>query len=159
MASLEHYTALIQAFCRQTGIADVPALLEGGVISVDGFNLKMVYGEQVNPEVMFVYCEYGEVPPERAAEVYEVLLRWNAIATTGVSPCYAMSPGNRTLIYIHPLMVRSTTPEQLLQAISEIAQAARGWRANNYFLDAAMEPEDLPPPAARSSAAFGGLRL
>ncbi|MEN3297715.1 MAG: hypothetical protein V7642_6968 [Burkholderiales bacterium] len=133
--SLSVFRDLTKSFCELTGLDDQSKMMDGGSIELNGVNFSFSYNPNINPASFTIYCDFGQAPPDRKAEVYEALLEANMYVHVGHFPAFMIfEPTKHVLFATHrPL---SMSAQELCQLLIEIAEQARGW-TQHYFQVAA----------------------
>lgn len=126
----ERFRYLIEGFCRLCGLDNPGRILDGGSVVVDGVVFSLVYGEQINPETAFIYCDYGEVPHGREEDVYRTLLAANLSLHTGSGPAFTVSRETGRVVFADQYRLDGqSSAEGLKETLVRMAARAVEWRA------------------------------
>ncbi|KRB66356.1 hypothetical protein ASE07_10810 [Noviherbaspirillum sp. Root189] len=129
-----NYRYLIEDFCKLCGLENSGQIMRGGPVVVDGSMFSLIYSETVNPDIMFIYCDCGDVPLGRQADAYKALLEANLFLYTGTGPSFTVSDetGRVLLVDQYPLRDKSA-PEELRNVLSQLAALAKEWRTDHFL--------------------------
>lgn len=130
----ENYRYLLEDFCNLCGIKGAGRIMEGGSIEFNGIAFSLIYSETVNPDIMFIYCDFGDVPLGRQADAYKALLEMNLFFCTGTGPTFSVSDetGRVLLVDQYPL-VQKSAPEELRNVLVDLASLAKDWRIDHFL--------------------------
>ncbi|MEN3297243.1 MAG: hypothetical protein V7642_6496 [Burkholderiales bacterium] len=129
--SLSLFRDLAKNFCALTGLDDASNLVDGGSIELNGVEFSFSYNQNINPDSITIYCNFGPAPAEHRAEVYEALLEANMFVHVGHFPAFMVfQPTKHVLFATHRSL--SITPEALCDLMIDVAEQAKGW-TQHYF--------------------------
>jgi hypothetical protein len=129
----EKFRYLIEGFCKVCGLDNAGRILDGGSIIVNEVTFSLIYSENVNPELLFIYCDFGDPPVGREADAYRALLEANLYLYSGTGPTFSISRETRRVLFADQLRLDKGTPEELHAILLRMADKAHAWRAD-YFL-------------------------
>jgi hypothetical protein len=127
------YTKLIQDFCNANGLQEPERILRGGPIAVDDVTFSVIYSETVNPDVVFLYCDFGDVPVGREHEAYKALLQANLSLYNGGGPSFAVSPESGRVLLADACRIDGVTVEKLREHLVKLADQATEWRKDHFL--------------------------
>ena len=143
------YDKLINDFCQVVGLEDEEYVRDGGAFEVDGVVSSLIYNEQASTELMFLYVDFGMLPPELEAAASCELLKRNFLTFTGKGPAFTISPITGRVVYVEHFQLDSTDAEQLARALSRLTVEANDWR-KTYFLSGPYALVFKSPQAANT---------
>jgi hypothetical protein len=149
------FVSLIEGFCKECGLDQPERILHGGPIAVGDVVFSLIYSEQVNPELIFVYCDFGSVPPGQEMEAYRALLEANMFLYTGSGPAFTLSSETGRVVLAEHYKMSAITPKELREKLVKLAEQAKAWRVD-HFLDRsprAAAADGRPAPAQQRPAA------
>jgi hypothetical protein len=145
------FTQLIEGFCKECGLDEPERILHGGPVAVGEVVFSLIYSEQVNPELMFVYCDFGEAPHDKEAEVYRILLEANMFLYTGSGPAFTISSETGRVVLAEHHRLDQLEPKGLREILIKMAGHATAWRTD-YFLDTPKKQASQANGAAKRSS-------
>ena len=110
------------------------SLLRGEAISIDGVLCSLRYDARVNPQLVFAYCDFGELQEERVVDVFRVLLEANFQLHVRSGPVFTVSPETGHVLLVISYRLDEITPERLRAELIKYANRARAWQVH-YFLE------------------------
>jgi hypothetical protein len=142
-----NYRYLIEDFCKLHGLEDPGKVMRGSAIAFDGVAFSLIHSETVNPDIMFIYCDFGDVLAGRQADAYKALLEANFFLYNGTGPAFTISneTGRVLLVDQYPLRDKSA-PQKLRNVLSKLAALATEWRSDHFLEKSAAH---FRPTAAR----------
>jgi hypothetical protein len=155
MTTHQDFVRVIERFCEHCGLGDPTRILQGGAVAVDGIAFSLIYSEQVDPDLLFLYADYGEVPPGREAEVYRALLEMNLHVYTGRGPVLTLSADSGHVVRAEHCPLVDLKPQALYTAMVKIAGDAKAWRDDPSFKKTASASQ---PKAVRGAVTSSALR-
>ena len=132
------YANLIEEFCKLSRLSDPATIMQGGPIEVNGIKFSMIYSEKINPDLMFIYCDFGDPPMGRDSDVYRVLLKQNLFFYKGSGPVFAISPDTGRILLAQYERLDEMTSNALLHRLSQLSIQAQSWRKDPFLLDDAV---------------------
>jgi hypothetical protein len=131
--SYSNYTQLIEEFCHQNEIDESHRIIQGGALKLNDVVFQLIHCEEANPDLIFIYCDFGAPPQEIREKIYSLLLEANMLIYNGNSPIFSISEHKRvTLIANYPLP--ECNPEILRHILEKITDKVLDWR-ETFFLD------------------------
>jgi hypothetical protein len=122
------YIGLLADYCLLAGIRDPASLLEGAEFSVDGVDFRLAHVPQLSPGVVWVRCDFGEIPEGQEADCYLELLTANAVRFDGMSPMMAVCPETGMAVCSARLLLKHLTAAALDDLFRALAKEARRWQ-------------------------------
>jgi len=132
--SRSRFIDLANAFCLLAKIDQPTALVEGNAIEVDGVDFFLQYDEQLAPEHLVLYCDFGFPPAARLLDAYQALLETNMIVYGANAPAFMLGP-DRQVVFGYGCPLQDLQAPELLDIFVNLAAQARDWRTD-YFLEA-----------------------
>lgn len=130
----ENFRHLIEGFCKFCGLDDPGRILDGGAIIVNDVTFSLIHSEKVNPDLVFLYCDFGDVPVGRQAEAYRMMLEANLFLYTGNGPTFTISGESNRVIFVDQYRLgQNQTPEELHTRLVAMAAKAVAWRADHFL--------------------------
>jgi hypothetical protein len=144
------FEQLVKDFCKLCNMEEPERILHGGPIAVDDIVFSLVYSETVNPDLLFVYGDFGEVPAGKEAEALRALLEANLYLYTGSGPIFAASVDSKRIVSVEHKRLVDTKATDLRAALVKLADQAKVWRQHHFLGDARKPtgPNPLAPAAA-----------
>lgn len=136
--SRHRYVNLIEKFCKLSRLSNPAAIMQGGPIEVDGIKFSLIYSEKIDPDLMFIYCDFGDPPVGRASDVYRALLKQNLFLYKGSGPVFAMAPDTGRVLLAKYERMDEITPDALLYRLSQLSTQAQSWRKDPFILEEAV---------------------
>lgn len=147
-----HFAALIEEFCKLTGFKDPLSIVHGAPIEVDGIVFSLTYSEKINPDLLFIYCDFGDPPAGRDSETYKAVLAKNLFLYTGNGPVYTISPDTGRIVLAQHQRLDSITPGELAEKLTMLAAQSQAWRKDPCFSEEARH--QTKQTSKTTSAAF-----
>jgi Tir chaperone protein (CesT) family len=150
--SKEAYYQLVDAICAEYRIANPAAMYENCDLVVDdvAFSLRL---DDADPDKLYVYCEFDEMPQQTRMRTLERVLEKNLMAYGDENaPMYSYNAESRRLLAMGGLRLSVTTLETALAALTRFVALANAWR-ESHFLD------EAPQAAGRSNSTSTAQRL
>ncbi len=136
--SKHRYVNLIGKFCELSQLSNPAAIMQGGPIEVNGIKFSLIYSEKTDPNLMFIYCDFGAPPLGRDSDVYRVLLKQNLFLYKGNGPVFAISPDTERVLLAQYERMDEITPDALLHRLSQLSIQAQSWREDPFTLENAV---------------------
>jgi hypothetical protein len=121
---------LIHRFCELYGPDDPERVIQGGPVTVSQVVFSLIYSEAVDPQLLFVYSDYGEVPRGRKLEIYRALLQANLHLYTGRGPILALSTDGLRVVRADHCRLAGLQPQALHAMLTGLAASAKAWRGD-----------------------------
>jgi hypothetical protein len=128
------FTELIRGFCNLHRLDDAGGVVAGKPIEIDGVSFSLLYDEQTQPGVLFIYTGYGSVTNELARDAYASLLEVNLFLHRVGGGTLAIAPGRNEVVLAESFPLAGLSPELLGDLLKHGAQNALNWRTT-YFLE------------------------
>lgn len=128
--SFERYRHLVQDLCRVVGMPDPNAVLERGMLEVEGFEFHVANFEN-DPGALYLNIHYGIVTAGRTLRIFRLLLEANlsVYAQDQAQLGLNADTGGIVLIVRVP-MGDSIDGEWLAETITHYVEHGRYWRDN-----------------------------
>jgi hypothetical protein len=137
--SLSLFRDLAKGFCALTGLDDPSQMVDGAGIEMNGATFSFIYNQNINPDTLTIYCDFGPAPAERKAEVYEALLEANMFVHVRYFPAFMIfQPTKHVLFATHRPV--SITAEALCELMLDVAEQAKGWTEHYFQVAASSSP-------------------
>jgi hypothetical protein len=133
------YRQLIDQFCALTGLDDPDDIAEGKSFNVDEVECAVIYQDQISPELVYCYIDFGLPPGNLLIEVYDQLLQANYLQFASTKSTFSLSPHTGHVILVSVVQLQEATAELLTDQFSYHAQQALEWR-NHFFLTGSEGP-------------------
>ncbi|WCM94185.1 CesT family type III secretion system chaperone [Acidovorax sp. NCPPB 2350] len=153
MTSIADLKPTLKSVTRALGLDLSPdALLEGKPFTVNGqtFSLQQPPGDGVTGMIV-VRSELGDVPEAKRLQVYEMLLRSNALSAGACSPVAGMQLDGLGLVMDMPLPIAALDADMLYGVLDRMASSAEIWKATQGFTQALDGTAMVPPPPLPAS--------
>jgi hypothetical protein len=138
--SKQQYEQLIHQLCNLCQIKGAQGILEGGPVAVNDVVFSLAHHEQVSPDTLLVYCDFGAVEAGREAQAYRALLETNLLMYAGNGPIYTLSPATGRVVFANRYRLGGMDAVMLRSILAHLAAKAMDWR-KDQLLD--------PPPVRR----------
>lgn len=145
------FEQLVRDFCRLCGMEEPERILQGGPIAVDDVVFSLVYSDAVNPDLCFIYCDFGELPAGKEAPAMKALLEANLYLHTGSGPVFAVSADSGRVVAADHRRVVDVKAADLRGALVKLSEQAKLWRTHHFLKDDGA-PKHKGAPAAAASA-------
>lgn len=123
---------LLKDFCDLNGAAGLlHQIAESGSLLIDDVAFTLMPSVQ-DASSLRVFAQFGEPPPEQAAQVYRRLLEINLLMPQERYERLGIDPSTGTVIFTYQLATPSA--ESLHASLRQAASHARAWQVS-YFLD------------------------
>jgi hypothetical protein len=157
------YAQLIEGFCKECGLEEPERILHGGPVAVGDVVFSLIYSEQVNADMIFIYCDFGEVPRDREADAYRVLLEANMFLYTGSGPSFTVSSETGRVVLAEHHRIDGLDPKALREILVKMSEQAMAWRLDHFLekAPAKSQPRNATQsrnPDARRTSTKGLLR-
>jgi hypothetical protein len=154
--SRNKFIKTIEDFCAACGLEDPERILHGGPIAVDEVVFSLIHSENIDPDLLFVYSEFGDLPAGREAQACRALLEANLLLYTGKGPAFTVSPETGRVVFAEHFRLDEISGEQLRDALTRTADQAKKWRGNHFLDNAPPAPRPSARPGASALRRFGG---
>jgi hypothetical protein len=141
-ASLKkQFIELINDFCALSAMADSQHILNGGSIVINDVVFSLLHKERLDPRLLFLRCDFGELSDKRRADAYKALLELNLYLYDGAGPAFSIGPKTGRVLFTNSYRLEGLEASQLHQILAELAEQVLEWRGH-CFLE--------PPSKART---------
>ncbi|MDA8522280.1 CesT family type III secretion system chaperone [Acidovorax sp. NCPPB 4044] len=149
MTKIAEIKPVLRAVARIFALDTTPdKLLEGTPFQVNGqtFSLQQPPGDGAAGMIV-VRSELGTVPEAKRLQVYEMLLRSNALSSGAFSPVAGMQLDGSALVMDMALPLATLDAGMLHGVLERMASSAEIWKGTQGFTQALDGTELLPPSA------------
>lgn len=133
--SRHRYASLIENLCKLSRLSNPAAIMQGGTIEVNDIKFSLIYSEKIDPDLMFIYCDFGDPPPGRNSDVYRLLLKQNLFFYKGSGPVFAIAPDTERVLLAQYERLDEITPDALLHRLNQLSIQAQSWRSDPFALE------------------------
>lgn len=152
------YCDLIEAVCRQSGIADWRPVAERGHLEVNGVPFTLVHTAGADDDRLLVYCDCGEPPGAGRERVQQRLLEVNLYLYGAGNPGFALNEETGHVLLMGQVLLPEATPRSLLATLGALTLCRERWRAGWFLGPEAGSVGARSQPAGRSPLAPAGMR-
>lgn len=107
--------------------------IAGEPVFINDVMFTLIHDKDIDPERIFLFASFGDLPRDRAAEVLAALLKENHAGVRGDGPGFTVSPTTGKVVYARHIMLAAAMPADLASKMCYVAQKANEWR-KTYFL-------------------------
>jgi hypothetical protein len=147
---------LIEEACEGVGEVERQTILATGNLVADGVPFTFVPGTVGTDDAssLYLYCDFGELPPEQTEAALKRLLEINLFLYGRDAPTFVFNSVTAHVLLACRLEQTGLTAQRFVQSLREMGVYAREWQAS-YFL--ANEEVVSPAPFSPGEAgkAFG----
>ena len=126
------YTTLIEDFCRLTGLPSAPDIVRGGTVETEGIRFSLVYISRVDPDLLFIYCDFLNPPAESEIDGYRALLTKNLFLYSRDGPVFALSPDTGRVVLAQHLPLDGLSATALADKLILLASTIHALRKEMY---------------------------
>lgn len=138
----QKFRQFIDEFCDLTGLEDPDAIAEGASFNVDEVECAIIYQNQITPENIYCYIDFGLPPGNQLNAVYDHLLKANYLQFASTKATFSLSPHTGHVILVIIVQLAEATGKMLAEQFSYYAQQALTWRQNFFLFDAGADAAD-----------------
>jgi hypothetical protein len=142
------YERLIRNLCKLIRFDEPERVLKQEPLYLDDVLFILIHDTDTDPNRIFLFAEFGHLPPDRAIPAMEALLQENHAGFDGHGSAFAISPTTGHVLYSLHLALTKTTPTNLAVRMAYLMKLAKEWR-RTYFLD---QPGTEPAPQSARAA-------
>lgn len=123
------FETLLREFCKAVNVEEVDRLLETGHLRVDDFDIAVIHDEELDPELIFVYTDFGELPADRPKRlVYRSMLESNYFIANSHDGILAIQPDTkRAVMTARVNMSHVNSGTEFAQILSGYVDHAERW--------------------------------
>ncbi len=132
--SRSRFIELTNDFCELAHVDQPELMVQGNAIAVDGVDFFVQYDEELSPDHLIVYCDFGEPPPARRLEAYQALLETNMLVYAANSPAFMLGPDQR-VVFGYQCRLNEVRAPELMNIFLNLAEQARDWRTDHFLGD------------------------
>jgi len=140
------YFDLIDEFCLLPGMVQPRIqprnITDGGALYIDDVAFSLLHNEQIDETLLFIYADFGALPPGRELQAAIALLEANLYLYNGAAPVFAISAETGRVVMAQHGALAALDAQSLSELLLNIAQKATQWR-KDYFLDPQTNPFQL----------------
>lgn len=122
------YVTLIEDFCRLTGLSSVEDIVRGGTIETDNIRFSLAYISQVDPDLLFIYCDFLNPPIEYEIDGYRALLTRNLFLYSRDGPVFALSPDTGRVVLAQHMKLEELSAPALADKLISLASTVHELR-------------------------------
>jgi hypothetical protein len=141
------YFNLIDEFCLLPGIVQPriqPGMItDGGVLHIDDVAFSLLHNELIDEDLLFIYADFGVLPPGRELQASTALLEANLCLYNGAAPVFAISAVSGRAVMAQHDSLAALNAQSLSVLLLNMAKKARQWRGD-FFLNPETSPFQLP---------------
>ncbi len=110
--------------------------MEGGAVVVNDVVFSLIHNDAIHPDMVFIYCDFGDVPIGREAEAYRALLEANLYLYTGIGPAFTVSNETGRVLLAHHYFMHDgqNMPSELREVLVDLSTKALAWRADHFLI-------------------------
>lgn len=124
----QRFRQLVDEFCAITELDDADAIVEGMSFEVDAVECALIYRNQIAPEVVYCYIDFGLPPGDRLQEIHAQLLEMNYLEFAGGNSAFALSPHTGHVVFVTMVPIAQASGLSLADKFAYHAQQALQWR-------------------------------
>lgn len=122
------FAALIEGLCKTWGLEEPERIVRGGPVALGDVVFSLIWDERRDPDLVFIYCDFGTVSRSREAEVYRSLLEANMALYNGSGRAYTVSPETGHVVAAEQRRLAQADPASIHALLGEMQVQARLWR-------------------------------
>ncbi|HEX7634409.1 MAG TPA: CesT family type III secretion system chaperone [Noviherbaspirillum sp.] len=107
--------------------------IAGEPVFINDVMFTLIHDKDIDPERIFLFASFGDMPRDRTVEVLAALLKENHVGMMGDGPGFTISPTTGKVVYVRHIMLATATPADFASKMCYVAQKANEWR-KTYFL-------------------------
>jgi hypothetical protein len=146
------YFELIEAYCLLTDVKHPRMITDGGTLHINGVAFSLLHNEQIDETLLYIYADFGALPPGRELQASMALLEANLFLYSGSTPVFAIAPGTERVVMAQVGSLAQLDAESLSALLTNMADKACQWR-KDYFLDPQSNPFQLAQHAQHTQYA------
>jgi hypothetical protein len=131
-------------------IDEPESIQQGWGVEVNGVTFFLIYRERVAPGLLFIDCEFGEIPKGREADAYRALLETNHLLYHLRRSAFTVSSVTRRVIFSNHYQLDELDAAGLYAVLSKLSDQAKAWQSD-YFLKPKTRQSGLKSTQARLS--------
>ena len=139
------YFELLNEFCLLSGVEQPQLIAEGGTLNVNDVMFSLLHNEQIDDALLFIYADFGELPPGRELQASVALLEANLFLYSGAAPVFAISAESGRVVMAEHRSLDRLDARDLSEVLVSMAAKAKQWRGD-YFLDPGSSPFQIAAP-------------
>jgi hypothetical protein len=141
------FDELMTKVCRLIGFKEPQRLIDGEAIFLNDVMFSIIHEQGIDPNRIYMFVSFGELPRENRIRVVEELLKENH-SFRGKGPGFTISPTTGKVVYALHVPLDKTGPTAFAGIMACLATAAGRWR-ETFFLD---QPASALRPVRVSTA-------
>ena len=122
------YVSLLEDFCRLTGIPSATEIMRGGTVETEGVRFSLMYCSPIDPDLLFVYCDFLNPPAGGEIDGYRALLTKNLSLYTRNGPVFALSPDTGRVVLAQYLELDGLSAATLADKLISLASTVHDLR-------------------------------
>src|SRR5437868_449585 len=141
--SYEIYCRLIDELCKQFNITDVKPEYEICKLQFNDTDFILRHGGQIDPEGLYVFCDFGEPPAAQTELALQRLLAVNLFMYGDSTPNYGINSVTGHVTFMFRLPMPRVNLAVLLAMMAQTTVQMRAWR-KTFLLDASESLPSIP---------------
>jgi hypothetical protein len=133
--SKEKYCAMIDHLCEVLGVKDSKSRYDACHVEVNDVAFTVTYREQVDPDNVTIYCDFGEPPPELREGALLRVLETNVNLYCNNSPVFGINPETRHVILMIPAPISKLGIGSLVGIMVNVGSYVKLWRDKFFMTD------------------------
>jgi hypothetical protein len=151
------FANLIVGYCEHCGIKNPMDIVHGAPITVDDVLFSLVHSDPVDPRLILLVADAGDLPQRDDGAAFYPLLLQNFASAARRGPVFSISPDSGRLLLIQSEELDSLTPVLLAQRLEELAGQVRQWNEPSSDDEPETEAESAPASPRHTSHAISAL--
>ncbi|MGZ3239757.1 MAG: hypothetical protein ACXWIN_08065 [Burkholderiaceae bacterium] len=127
----ERFEKLIREFCAEVKLRDPEKLINGAPFTVNQVDFSLSHKPHLNPELLFVHVDLGEIPKGREVEAYYALLRENYFDFSLTNSSVSISSATGRAVYAAVYLLDKFGKDDLLVALTTLSYKSKQWQTDN----------------------------
>lgn len=112
--------------------------IAGEPVFINDVMFTLIHDKGIDPERIFLFASFGDLPRKRAVEALAALLKENHAGAKGDGPGFTVSPTTGKVVYARHVLLKATTSADLADKMCYLAQKANEWRKTYFLPDAGV---------------------
>ncbi|WP_334190564.1 CesT family type III secretion system chaperone [Noviherbaspirillum sp.] len=127
------YDKLIMDFCSVCQMEGADSILAGGPVSINDVTFSLNYSEELEENLVLIFCDFGLPAAGREAEVYRALMETNLLLYMLNGPLFSISPDTGRVLFVNRCWLQQLTPVKLRDLLVQFATQAKDWRTHQLL--------------------------
>jgi hypothetical protein len=143
------FRELVSQIFELAKIPDAQSVKDTANLEVDGIKFTLMDSRIETESAVAVYCDFGEPPKARRADVLQLLLELNCAMSGANAPIFSINIETGHVILSCRVLTGKLTATDVLNILAQNAAQAKEWRKTYY-----LQNQNAPRSASeRASAA------